>query len=203
MTSFLLNPNFAYLILVVGFLFMIFAILTPGTGVFELSAVFLLVLAGWQIYNLQINIWALIVLILSLIPFIFAIWRNGKSIYLGVAILAFVVGSTFMFREGTSWFTPAVNPILAIFVSLVGGGFLWIITFKSIEARSIQAAHDLDSLIGGVGKVSSEIHVSGTVYSNGESWTAKSDSVIKVGSKVRILDREGFILTVEEIIEEG
>lgn len=203
MTIFLLNPNIAYLTLVVGFLLIIFAILQPGTGVLELSAVFILVLAGWQICNLQINIWALIVLVLSLVPFLMAIWRKGKLLYLATSILAFVIGSTFMFREGTSGFTPAVNPILAITISIIGGGFLWIITYKLLEARNIQPSHDLERLIGAVGEAETNIHKTGTMYAAGESWTARSDSSIKLGAKVRILEREGFVLKVEEIIDES
>ena len=41
------------------------AILTPGTGVLEISAFFSLLLAGYGIYNLDINYWALVFLIIG------------------------------------------------------------------------------------------------------------------------------------------
>ena len=106
-----------------------------------------------------------------------------------------------MFRDGSSAFSAAVNPILAIFISIVGGGFLWIMTVKLLEARDRQPTHDLERLIGEIGEARTKIHQTGTIYASGESWTAKSDKQIKIGSKVKVLAREGFVLKVEEIIE--
>ncbi|MBT3239558.1 MAG: hypothetical protein HON98_07000 [Chloroflexi bacterium] len=201
MSTFLLNPNFAYVTLVVGFLLIIFAILQPGTGVLEGSAIIVLLLSGWQINNLSINIWALTILIFSIIAFLFAIKQKRKPYFLVASILAFIIGSIFMFREGTSAFSAAVNPILATFISIVGGGFLWIMTVKLLAARDRQPTHDLERLIGKLGEARTKIHQSGTIYASGESWTAQSDKPIKLGSKVKVLAREGFVLKVEEIIE--
>lgn len=59
----ILDPNVAYLLIVVGFILTIFAILTPGTGIFEVGAVIVLGLAAWRVLELEINVWALIVLV--------------------------------------------------------------------------------------------------------------------------------------------
>ena len=63
--DFLLDPNVAYLVLLVGILLSMLAIVTPGTGLLEVGAFFGLVLAGYAIYNLNINFWALIVILLT------------------------------------------------------------------------------------------------------------------------------------------
>ena len=70
MEEFLLNPNIAYLLIVVGFLLTVFAILAPGTGMIEVGAVFIMLFVGYQIYNLPINPWALGLLGLGIVPFI-------------------------------------------------------------------------------------------------------------------------------------
>ncbi len=75
-----LNPNVAYLILVVGFLIAIMALLTPGTGFLEVGGLFLLLIAGWQIYNLNFNLIALIVLIVGVFPFLLALRKTGKMV---------------------------------------------------------------------------------------------------------------------------
>ena len=58
----LVIPEIAYLILVVGLLLAILALFAPGTGFIELVAFFMLVLAGYGIYHLPINMWALVLL---------------------------------------------------------------------------------------------------------------------------------------------
>ena len=81
--DFLLDPNIAYLFLLGGVLLGLMAIITPGTGVFEVGAFFCLALAGYAVYNLSFNLWALIVLILSIIPFVYAIQKPKRERYLG------------------------------------------------------------------------------------------------------------------------
>ena len=50
--DFLLDPNVAYLIRMAGLLLVMMAIVTPGTGLFEIGAFFGLALAGYAVYNL-------------------------------------------------------------------------------------------------------------------------------------------------------
>jgi membrane-bound serine protease (ClpP class) len=196
--DFLLNPNLAYLILVSGFLLTVFAILTPGTGLFELGALFALVVAGWQVYNIPINYWALVVLILGVIPFLLAVRKSQQMVYLGLSALALVVGSAFLFR-GEVWWQPAVHPVLAVVVSVLTGGFFWLIVRKALEAEATTPSHDLGKVVGATGEAKTVIHHEGSVQILGELWTARSEKRIKEGAIVRVIAREGFILDVEEI----
>jgi len=196
-----LNPNFAYLFLVAGFFLAILAILAPGTGLLEIGALFSFIFAGWAIYNLQINYWALVILLLGVVPFVLAVRRSGQYIYLLLAILALLLGSAFLFR-GEAWWQPAVNPVLAAIVSLLTGGFLWIITRKTIEANLTHPSHDLQSLIGSIGEAKTDIHEQGSLQVAGELWSATSAASIPAGSRARIIGREGLILQVEIVSEE-
>jgi membrane-bound serine protease (ClpP class) len=198
MVDFLLDPNLAYIFLIGGFTLALMAILTPGTGLLEISAVFAFVLAGWGVYRLAINYWALIILLLSVIPFIWAVRKSGQVVYLGVSILALVVGSAFFFR-GDAWWKPAVNPVLALVVSVLVGGFFWIVARKSIEAGAASPAHDLGPLIGAVGEAKTQVHQEGTVQVRGELWSAVSDQPIQEGAAIRVIGRQGFMLEVEEV----
>ena len=193
--NFLLNPNIAYLFLVGGFAMSLMAILTPGTGLLELGAFFCLLLAGFGVYNLPINYWALAILIIGVFPFIWAVRRSGQIFYLGISILALVIGSAYLFK-GENWWQPAVNLVLALVVSVLVGGFFWIVARKTLEADAAVPAHDLGSLINAVGEAKSDIHHEGTVQVLGELWAARSQERILEGSAVRIIRREGFVVEV-------
>jgi membrane-bound serine protease (ClpP class) len=195
--EFLLDPNVAYLFLLGGVFLALMAIATPGTGFFEVGAFFCIALAGYAIYNLSFNFWALIVIGLSVVPFVYAVQKPKREWFLALSILLLVVGSVFMFaREGG---LPAVNPLVAVATSALVAGFLWLAVRKSMEAAFARPAHDLEALIGQIGEAQTDIHEEGSVQVGGELWSARSETLIKAGSKTRVVRREGFVVLVEEI----
>jgi len=196
--SLLLNPNFIYILLVVGFSLAILALLSPGTGIVELAALLALGVAAWAIIanNIPINYWALGILLLSFIPFYLAVRKSGNLAYLIIAILAMVIGSAYLFK-GQGWL-PAVNPLLALVVSTLAAGFFWVVSTKSIEARKARPTHDLNALLGVFGEAKTDILQEGSVQVDGELWSAQSSQLIPRGSKVRVIGREGLILNVEQ-----
>lgn len=194
--DFLLEPNVAYLILLSGFLLGLMAIVTPGTGLFEVGAFFSLALAGYAVYNLSFNWWALALLVLSIVPFIYAIQKPKRELYLGLSILLLVVGSVFLFAVD-GW-KPAVNPFVALVTSGLMSAFLWIVVRKTVQASGARPVHELETMVGKIGEARSKIHEEGSVYVSGEMWSARSDNPIPAGSSIRVVRREGFILVVEK-----
>ncbi|NWG08560.1 MAG: hypothetical protein HXY35_17925 [Chloroflexi bacterium] len=195
--DFLLEPNVAYLILLAGVMLGFMAIVSPGTGLFEVGAFFCLVLAGYAVYNLSFNWWALALLVLSLVPFVYAIRKPKRELFLGLSILLLVVGSVFLFPRTTG--IMAVNPVVAIVSSVLVAGFLWIAVRKSIEAAGARPIHDLDGLVGRIGEARTKILDEGSVQVGGELWSARSESSIPAGSTIRVVRREGFVVVVEKV----
>lgn len=194
--EFLLDPNIAYLFLMAGILFTLLAIVTPGTGLLEVGALVCLAVAGYAVYNLSFNLWALIVMGASLVPFLFAIRQPKRGILLALSLLLLAVGSVFLFARENG--LPAVNPFVALAVSAFVTVFLWMTVGKSIQAMLARPSHDLGALIGQVGEARTDVHAEGSVQVNGEMWSAQSNELISAGSKVRVLGRNGFVLMVEK-----
>lgn len=194
----LINPNVAYLLFVVGVVLAIMALFAPGTGVLEVGALFVLFLAGWEISQIPINIWALVILIIGVIPFILAVRKSRNLVYLVVALIVFVIGSAYLF-QGAAWWQPGVNPILAIIASIVASGYLWIAATKVLETEKIKPRHDLAKIIGAMGEAKTDIFNEGSVQIGSELWSARSAISIPEGAKIRVLKREGFILEVESV----
>jgi membrane-bound serine protease (ClpP class) len=192
----LLNPNTVYLILVFGLLLTIMALLAPGTTILELLAFFTLLLAGYGIYNLSINAWALVILLLGVILFFLAVRKFRQPVYLVLSIVLLILGSVYIF-PGESWWQPGVNPFLATVVSLLVGGYVWVIATKAMEVATTPPAHNINALIGMTGEAKTDIQKEGSVQVDGELWSAQSNDPISQGSMVRVVGREGFILRVE------
>ena len=95
--------------------------------------------------------------------------------------------------------SPGDSMLVLLLAPLAVGGTWWIAT-KSLEAITTRPVFDLDRLVGMTGQASSDIRGRGTVYVNGEEWTALSKSFIPAGSPIRVVRRSGLALEVEIVI---
>ena len=194
--DFLLDPNVAYLILLGAVLLAMMSLATPGTGLLELGALFSILLAGYCIYRLSFNWWALILLGLSIIPFFYAIQKPKRELYLALSILLLIIGSVFIFPRTEN--QAVVNPLVVVVASVLVAGFLWIAVRKSLEAAGARPIHNLDALIGKVGEARTRVEAEGSVQVDGELWSARSEKTIPEGSSIRVIRRDGFVLIVEK-----
>jgi membrane-bound ClpP family serine protease len=192
--NFLLDPNVAYLILVIGVILGMLALFTPGTGLLEVGALFAIFLAGYAMYNLPIRLWALILLAVGIVPFIFALRKFKQWYWLVPAILSAVIGSVFLFKSETS--LTAINPLFATLVSVISIVLMWVIGIKSLEALRLRPSQDLSRLMEVIGEARTDILNEGTIYIGGEDWTARSDALIPAGCQVKVVSREGLVLKV-------
>ncbi|MGZ6347672.1 MAG: NfeD family protein [Anaerolineales bacterium] len=190
----LLDPNIAYILLVLGSILLLMAIVTPGTHLMEGGAILLLALAGYAIYNLGFNLWALIVLVLSLVPFIYSIQKPKRELILAISLIGVIIGSVYLFPS--SGWLPVVNPLVALVVSVLSAGFLWLAVRKGMQAYHARPLQDLSSLIGKTGQAKTRVEDDGSVQVAGELWSARSEKPIPAGSRVRVVSREGFVLLV-------
>jgi len=191
----LVNANIAFLLLMFGAILMMLALVTPGTHLLEGGALLLLAAAGYEVFQLGFNVWALVVLVLALIPFIYAIQKSKREWALALSILGLVVGSLYLF-PGAGWL-PAVNPILAVVISVLSAGFLWMAVRKGMQAHHAHPLQDLKSLIGQTGQAKTEVFETGSVQVASELWSARSGKPIPAGNRIRVVSREGFTLIVE------
>jgi membrane-bound serine protease (ClpP class) len=193
----LLDPNVAYMILVVGFVIGVLALLTPGTGYLEVGVLLAILIAGYAIIQQPINLWALILLAVGVVPFLIALRKFKQWYYLVPAIISIVIGTVFLFRTEAGGL--AINPWLATVMSIIAVVLLWIIGQKGIEALKLRPSQDLSVLIGKTGVAHSDIRQTGTLYVAGEEWTAKSEKLIREGHHAKVIAREGLVLLVEPV----
>ncbi len=195
----ILDPNLAYVLLVGGFLLSVFALLTPGTGVVEIGGLFALVLAGYGIISTPTNFWAILFL-LPVLPFLF-FYRKSKKNYWLLLLIAFLnIGSFAIFKSEDQYF--AVSPVLAIIVTLLDAVLLWFVVKKLVEAIDQSPAFDPQTIIGKIGEARTRIEGNGTVYVDGEEWSAISSQIIPKEAKIRVINKTGLVLDVI-LVESG
>ena len=190
----LLDPNVAYLLLVGGFLLAILSLFAPGTGLIEIGALFMLVLAGFSIASQSFNWWALVILLLGVVPFLLALRRSRRILFLVLALASLIIGSVFLITTPEGY--PAVNPFVAAVTSVLVGGTVWMIAHRLLDAiaRPVVSSSDV---VGKTGEARTDILSEGSVYVGGEEWTARSRSFIPAGSTVVVKSQEGLVIEVE------
>jgi membrane-bound serine protease (ClpP class) len=191
-----LDPNVAYLLLMLGFIVALFALAAPGTGFLEAGAMLVLAVAAYAVYQLGVNLWGLIVLVISLVPFVYAVRKPKSKVFLIIGVLGIAIGSAYLFP--TDGFLPAVNWLLALVTSVILGVFVWFVAWKVIQAAERKPLQNPDYIIGKVGVAKSTISETGSVQVGGELWSARSAKTIPAGKRVQVISRDGFTLEVVE-----
>ncbi|HTP02238.1 MAG TPA: NfeD family protein [Anaerolineales bacterium] len=192
----LLDPNIAYLLLVFTVAAILAAIVVPGTGIPETVALFLALLSGYAIYRLGVNLWALGLLLASLVPFFFAVRGPTRGLWLALSIAGMTVGSVFFFPAATGLIS--VNPILAFVTSALFAALVWIAARKVMQVSQTKPAQELSNLIGKQGETKTSVKDEGSVQVASELWSARSARLIPAGRPVRVVGLDGFVLIVEE-----
>jgi membrane-bound serine protease (ClpP class) len=187
--------NFVYLVLIAGIWLATLALLQPGTGALEVAAVVSFILVGLSTLVLPLNVWAVLVLVVGAIVFIISLRGERPDVWLVAAAIIVIVGTIFLF-----W-TPdggiAVNPVLATIVSVLTLGYYWLAIRSIMASQAQRPTIDATQLLGKRAEVRTAIDPMGSVYLEGELWTARSDIPIDAGSTVTVRDVDGLVLRVE------
>jgi len=195
----LFDPNIAYILVVLSLFMAVVTFILPGTGVPETITILLMIGAWWVISHMDVNTFALLVAILGLVPVYLAFKRPAnQKLLLAVSALMLIGGSVYLFTDSEG--KPLVDVWLAVIVSILFLLFVWLLISRGSKILNKRSELDPNAMIGMIGEARSDLAPKGSVYVNGELWTARSanTNLIKQGSPVRVLDREGFTLTVIE-----
>jgi membrane-bound serine protease (ClpP class) len=187
-------PDILYVLFVVGLWTLALAIVTPGTGVLEVLAVIGVGAAALGTAIVPINGWALILIAVGAAFFALSLAGRRTWLWLLLAAGAESFGSAFLFITQSG--TPAVDPILAVLTSVLTVGFFWLAVGKALAAQRAQPRMEPLDVVGRTGEARTAIDQTGSAYVAGELWSARSQTPIAVGSRVRVIERDGLILTV-------
>ena len=191
--AFLTNPNLAHLLVVVGIMQLLLTNINPKSRMLKVGMVVCFVAAGVEFVFLKVNLWAFLVVALSLLPFFIAVRqaRAQNPLFL-ISILMLAISSVFLFVDQNN--RPVANFGITGFVSTMCGAFIWITSEGIRNAEGARLRDDPDSVVGLLGETRTDIELrsAGSVLVKGELWQARSKNPIPAGSTVRILRQDGF-----------
>lgn len=191
------DPNLAYFLLVFGLWVAATAAYIPGTGLIEVIAGVMLVVALSLLSALPTNLVGLLLVSMGVVGFAVIPFIRRRPIGLVVAGIGLqVVGSVLLFNDGI-----LVSPLLMLVTLGIPMAYHTMLLMPMMERQfASPSAPTMErdaSLVGMTGRVTQALEPVGSVHVNGETWTAEGRRKLPIGAPIVVVGREGLRLIVD------
>lgn len=179
------NPNFAYILLMIGLLGLFFEFSHPGAILPGVLGGISLLLAVFAFQILPINYVGLGLILLAVILFILEIKVQSFGMLAVGGIAAMIIGSLMLIKAPIAELRPSLHYILPIVLGMsLIVLFLLTLVFKAHRRRSFSGR---EGMIGEIGTARTELSPAGTIFVHGEIWEAEAVELVHAGEKVKVL----------------
>jgi membrane-bound serine protease (ClpP class) len=192
----LIDPNVAYILMLVAIFGLIAEVSSPGAilpGVVGgLSAILALV----ALSTLPVNLAGVLLLGFAFLLFVADIKAQTHGILTAGGLISLLLGSAFLVNTGAvdlgiDW------RVIMVATAAVAAGFLFIIR-KAVRARSGLSAARASALVGSLGETRTALQPDGKVFVAGAIWPASTASgPIASGQTIRVVAQDSAQLRVE------
>ena len=197
----LVDPNIAYILMLLGFYGILFELYSPGAIFPGVIGGICIILAFYSMHTLPINYAGLALILFGVILFILEIKIVSHGLLSIGGVISLLLGSLMLIRnESPLQFARISRGVILPAVAITAAFFFFLVTM-GIRAQRRRTVTGSEALIGSIGAAADDIEKSGTIILHGERWEAESlAGPIQKGQKVRVADRKGFKLFIEPII---
>lgn len=179
------NPNFAYILLMIGLIGLYFEFSHPGAILPGVLGGISLLLAVFAFQILPINYVGLGLIGLAVILFILEVKVQSFGMLAVGGIAAMIIGSLMLVKSPIPELRPGLRFVLpvALGVSLI---VVFLLTLV-LRAHSRRSFSGREGMIGETGTARTDLSPSGKVFVHGEIWEAEADGPVRAGEKVRVV----------------
>ena len=189
------DPNIGFVLMTMAIYGIIFELSNPGSVFPGVIGGLALILALASFAVIEVNLAGLLLIGFALILFIADLKVPSHGILTAGGLAAFILGSLLLTERQAPFLQISVTLILtmagltaAFFAFAVGAGI-------RAQARKVHTGRE--ALIGAIGVARSDLAPTGTVFVDGELWSAETeDGAIPSGERVRVEQVRGLHLLV-------
>ena len=199
------DPNISFILFTIGFYGLLFELQNPNfvTGILGALAI---VLAFIGFGSLPLNVGGLLLILLAVILIGLELTVTSHGLLGAGGLVCFALGASALFTRPGDPFLPlaAVAAPVIVTTTLTGGLFLVLIVGAAVRSRGMASPVGVVGTAvavspGAVGVVRGGIDPLGSVYVEGEEWSARSahGQSLERGAPVRVVATEGLTVIVE------
>jgi membrane-bound serine protease (ClpP class) len=188
------NPNIAYILMLIGIYGLLLEFYSPGIGIAGIIGGISLLIAMYAFQLLPVNFAGAGLIFLGIVLLIVESLVPSFGVFGIGGVVAFVIGSIFLFNTELDHFKVSLPLIAAIaLISILfivfALGFIW-------RARKNKVVSGQEEIINSWVTVSNDFTGNGYVMFNGERWAASSLQPVKKGQKVQVKSIKGLKLNL-------
>lgn len=192
----IINPNIAYILLMLGFYGLLYEITHPGFGFPGIAGIICLILAFYAFQTLPTNYAGIALIVLAFILFFAEIKVQSFGMLALGGIASLALGSLILMNTQSAVMQVSANVILPVVLTSIGiVAFLAIIVAKTHLKKSYSGK---EGMLGEVGSAQTDIALTGKVFVHGEIWNAASREAIKKGDQIIVVGIEEMKLLVKK-----
>lgn len=194
------DPNIAYIFLMLGIYGMIYELASPGAIFPGTIGAICLLLAFYSLGALPVNYVGLFFIILAFILMILELKVVSHGVLTIGGLISLVLGSMMLFNADSVF--GRVSWSLIITVVAFTAVFFMVAIAKVFIIHKRPVTTGEKGILGVVGMAKTSLSPDGSVFVGGAFWKAVSISgPIKEGAKVEVVEVNGLLLKVKEVIE--
>ncbi len=187
----LVNPNVAYILLMLGFYALIYEFASPGIGFGAAAGAIFLLLAFYSLQVLPVNYAGLGLILLGFLFLFLEIKVASHGLLALGGLSCLVLGSILLFDSPLPYLRVSMQAVAG--VTAASGMFVLIVVKKVLESRKLKPMTGIEGLIGEIG----EMRDDGMVFVHGEYWSVEEPRGLSAGDRVRVRALQRGKLVVE------
>lgn len=195
--NFFSNPDWAYLLLLIGLLGVLIELSTPGATFPGIVGIISLIISIYLFTQFQISYFGIGLITLGFLLLILEVKFVTFGALAVLGVTAFAFGSYNLVTGGSNM---QISLSMVITASAVLLAFSLLLLYLGLKAQKNKKATGADAIIGSVCIVSKDIYPNsvGEVKVLGERWRAKSNQYCKTGDEVIVDKIENLTLFVHK-----
>jgi membrane-bound serine protease (ClpP class) len=199
----LVNPNVAYLLILVGLLGLIVEAFSPGLIAPGTIGVIALLLGLYGSFQLPVSLAGVLLLLAGVLMIIGEAHLPTHGILGASGVAALIASGLLLYDTNTSAFE--ISPVVVVLVGLFLGGGLAFAVSKAVRARRLPKRTGWEEMVGAVGEVREPLDPVGQIFVQGALWRAEITGAngdgrpLERGSRVRVESVEGLTLHVSPV----
>lgn len=192
------DPTIVYVILILGFMGLLFEVFNPGAVFPGVIGVVCLFLAFYGLLFLPVNYAGIILIVIGIVLYLLEIKIISHGLLAIGGTVAILLGSHILFETRPEENIAPLNWGVIIFVTVIAALFFLFIIVKGLRAQKLKPVSGGSALIGEIAIAVDALEPKGQVRVLGELWSAIATSGhIQSGQKVIIKEIRDLTLFVE------
>jgi len=195
--TWLVDPNIALLLLVLGALLVYLEFNSPGTVVPGALGTLMMLLGIFGLNLLPIRYTALMLLVAALVLMLLEAKFGGHGVLAVAGIVCLAFGMLTLVAAPVP--EMAINPALAVAVSAAFGAITFFLVRLAIRARRMKHRLGAEALLGSPASAMEPLNPEGHVLVEGEIWRAVASRPVDRGAPLRVVGHERYLLLVAPV----